>query len=486
MLSSILGDFQYLLSYLFIINILIAFIIIFLERKDPSSTLAWIMILFLVPGVGIILYILLSQNLSKKKIFRLTILEQRILEESLEKQIEEFKTNCYQFKNETIYNYCDMIRFHQVHSHSFFTDDNTISIYTDGKEKFDDLIKTIYSSKSSIHMMYFIFKNDTLGKEILDALTQKASEGVEVRLLLDAVGSKKMTKWVLKDFIKAGGKIAYFFPTTLGLINFRVNYRNHRKLVIIDGKTGYLGGFNVGNEYIGKKESIGYWRDTHLKITGSAVFDMQTRFLLDWRNASKEDVDVSLLYYSPDSDLGDAAIQIVSSGPDSKHEQIKQGFIKMISKAQNSIYIQTPYFIPDASILESLKIACLSGVDVRIMIPNKPDHFFVYWATYSYIGELLEVGAKVYIYEKGFLHAKNICVDGVTSSVGSANFDIRSFRLDFEINAFIYDAETTKELEEIFKKDMYFSSELTYDLYLQRPWTIKVKESISRLLSDVL
>ncbi len=485
MLNSFIAGFQSALFYLFIINILLAFAIIFLERKNPSSTLAWIMILFLLPGFGILLYFMLSQNFSRKKIFKLKILEQRIIEESLETQIKEFNNEDHCLGNPKINNYCDMIRLHQIHSHAFYTDDNRVDIIIDGKDKFSSLLSDIYSAEKSIHMMYFIFKNDSLGKDILKALSEKAAQGIEVRLLLDAMGSRHMTKKSLEQFTNSGGKIAFFFPSRLG-VNFRLNYRNHRKLVIIDGQIGYIGGYNIGNEYIGKKKKLGYWRDTHLRVTGSAVFDMQTRFILDWRNASKEDLDISLGYYKKRPEVGNVAMQIVSSGPDSKHEQIKQGFIKMISKAEKNIYIQTPYFIPDQSILESLKIACLSGVDVRIMIPNKPDHIFVYWATYAYVGELLEMGAKIYIYENGFLHAKNICVDGVASSIGSANFDIRSFRLDFEVNAFIYDESTTKKLEEIFVKDMYLCSELTPDIYLQRPFTIKIKESVSRLLSDIL
>lgn len=474
------------ISILFIINFIISCFIIFLERKDPSSTLAWIMILFLVPIVGIILYILFSQNLYRKKIFRFKILEKRILETSLENQIDEFRSDTFIFKQKEIEEYKDMIHLHQIHSNALFTQDNHIKIFTEGKEKFHDLLTDILKAETSIHMMYFIFQNDTLGKDIIHALTKKAKEGLEVRLLIDAMGSKKVTPRVLKNYMDAGGKVSYFFPSKLKIFNLKLNYRNHRKLVIIDGKIGYLGGFNVGNEYLGKKEKIGFWRDTHIKVTGSAVYDMQTRFILDWRSASKEDLDISLGYYNEPMRSGHSGIQIVSCGPDSVSQQIKLGYFKMITSAKKNIYIQTPYFVPDDSILEALKAACLSGLDVRIMIPCRPDHAFVYWATYSYIGELLAVGAKVYIYENGFLHSKMISIDGKVASIGTANFDIRSFRLNFEVNAFIYDTVTTRELEEIFIKDMYLSSQLTRDLYMERPLIIRFKESVSRLLSNLL
>lgn len=418
--------------------------------------------------------------------FRFKILEKRMLESSLKKQIEDFKTNTFVFKQKEIEDFGSMIYLHQIHSHALFTQDNQIKIFIDGKEKFKELLSDIQKAEYSIHMMYFIFQNDTLGKCIIKALTEKAREGVEVRLLLDAMGSKKITHNVLREFHQAGGKVAYFFPSKIKIFNLKLNYRNHRKLVIIDGKTGYIGGFNVGNEYLGEKKKIGYWRDTHIKVSGSAVYDMQIRFILDWRSASTEDLDISLGYYNEPQLSGHSGMQIVSSGPDSTHQQIKLGYLKLISSAKKNVYIQTPYFVPDDSILEALKVACLSGLDVKIMIPCRPDHAFVYWATYSYIGELLGAGAKVYIYENGFLHSKMICIDGKVSSIGTANFDIRSFSLNFEVNAFIYDTLTTALLEDIFTRDLYLSSELTKELYMERPLSIRFKESISRLLSNLL
>ena len=223
-----------------------------------------------------------------------------------------------------------------------------------------------------------------------------------------------------------------------------------------------------------------------MKLMGSCVQDMNARFILDWRFASKENIVISQAYYDEPFQAGTTGVQIVSCGPDSSKEEIKHGYLKMISSAKKNIYIQTPYFVPDASILEALKTAVLSGVDLRIMIPCMPDHMFVYWATYSYVGLLLNLGAKIFIYDEGFMHAKTICVDGEVASIGSANFDIRSFRLNFEANAFIYDAAEVYKLEAIFETDMMKSHELTKHLYRTRSLMIKFKESISRLLSDLL
>ena len=249
--------------------------------------------------------------------------------------------------------------------------------------------------------------------------------------------------------------------------------------MIIDGKIGYMGGFNVGDEYLGLNKKFGYWRDTHLRIKGSAVYAIQTRFILDWNQAShRHDIAYSPKLFPTTETTGTFGMQIVSSGPDSEWEQIKYGYIKMISSAKKSIWIQTPYFIPDTSVLDALKIAALTGKDVIIMIPNKPDHPFVYWATYFQIGEMLKAGAKVYIYNNGFIHAKTIIVDGKLSSVGTANIDVRSFRLNFEVNAFLYDESIAASLTESFKKDVLVSTELTIEEYRKRPWYIKIKESI--------
>jgi cardiolipin synthase A/B len=475
-----------LISGLFLINFVIALTIIFLERKNPSATLAWIMILFLVPVAGIILYFLLSQNIARQRIFRMTKYEEAIINASLNEQINAIRRGELVFNNPESKKWQDMIRLHQTYSESFFTQDNKISVLTDGSHKFDSLIKDLKAAKQTINVMYFIVKNDSMGRLLIDTLTQKAREGIEVRFLIDAMGSRQISRKNLEPLRQAGGQFAFFFPPMFKYLNLKLNYRNHRKLVVIDGAVGYLGGFNVGNEYVGKKKKFGFWRDTHLRLMGSCVQDMNARFILDWRFASKENIVISQAYYDEPFQAGATGIQIVSCGPDSSKEEIKHGYLKMISSAKKNIYIQTPYFVPDASIIEALKTAVLSGVDLRIMIPCMPDHMFVYWATYSYVGILLNLGAKIYIYDEGFMHAKTICVDGEVASIGSANFDIRSFRLNFEANAFIYDAAEVYKLEAIFETDMMKSHELTRHLYRNRPLIIKFKESVSRLLSDLL
>ena len=468
------------------VNFLIAFVIIFLERKNPSASLAWIMVLFMLPGFGILFYAFFSQHISRQKIFHLTDYEHHVLNQNLEAQISSIRSKNFEFNNNVEKKWQDMILLHQTYSKAFLTQNNRVFLLTDGNHKFQSLLQDIKAARKSINVMYFIIKNDFVGQELIQALTEKAKEGVKVRLLLDAMGCRQIRHKQLAEFKKAGGMYAYFFPPKLKFLNLKLNYRNHRKLVIIDGEIGYLGGFNIAKEYLGQKKKFGYWRDTHLRLMGNCVQDMNARFILDWRFAKKEDLRLESAYFGTLPDMGETGIQIVSCGPDSRNPEIKRGYLKMITSAKKNIFIQSPYFVPDSSIIESLKNAIYSGVDVRIMIPDKPDHFFVYWATMFYVGDLLRAGAKIYIYRNGFLHAKNICVDGEVASVGSANFDMRSFYLNFEINAFIYDAEEVYKLESIFEEDMAVCEELTEKKYNARPITVKVKESISRLLSDLL
>lgn len=278
-----------------------------------------------------------------------------------------------------------------------------------------------------------------------------------------------------------------FFPSLLRPLNFRINNRNHRKLCIIDGMTAYIGGFNVGDEYLGLDKKFGYWRDTHLRITGNAVNHIQGRFILDWHQAGKHKRgDYEEFSFYTGGHTGTSPVQIITSGPNSETEHLKNMYIKLILSARKSVYIQTPYFIPDTSFMDACKIALLSGVDLRIMIPNKPDHPFVYWATWAYAGDLLNYGAKILLYENGFLHAKTIVADGEVASVGTMNIDSRSFRLNFEVNAIVYDRQVAAQLEDLFLQDSLLSSGLTPERYKERSLMIKLKEGISRLLSPIL
>ncbi|WKY45459.1 cardiolipin synthase [Eubacteriaceae bacterium ES2] len=474
----------------FIINITLTFTIIFLERKNPQSTYAWLLFLWIIPVLGFIFYLFFSQNLTKQKIYRYNTPEMIRYHEVLKKQRRSILKMPIIDPDSPVERYRETIQFHLNVSEALYTKNNSIDIFIDGHKKFDALFHAMESAKEHIHVEYYIIKNDSLALRMMDILTRKAMEGVEVRLLFDAMGGRYLSRQVLNRFISAGGKVGEFFPSRFRLLNFRVNYRNHRKIVVIDGNIGFVGGFNVGTEYLGENKNMGYWRDTHLKITGSATHELQLRFLMDWRASSNEELlidDENLSQYLPAiAPKNGCGIQIVSSGPDKINQQIKQGFVRLITNAQSYVLIQTPYFVPDESIMEALRIALLSNIDVRIMIPNKPDHIFIYWATLAYVGELIEYGAKIYIYDKGFLHAKTIVVDDSVSSVGSCNFDVRSFGLNFETNAFVYDRGVATKLKKHFVDDLKYCTHYDLEKYNHRGKLIKIKESISRLFSPLL
>lgn len=477
-----------LMQLIYFINILLAIFVVFQERKNPSTTWAWIMVMLFIPLLGFILYLFIGQDMRKRKIFTKKE-EQDQFYQLLNGQKKRLRQHRNEFNDSFLQDYHAIIHLHLVAHESLYTQDNKVDIYTDGYDKFDNLFEDIKNATEYVHVQYYIIRGDELGHKFISLLIEKAKQGLDVKLLYDGMGCLWTPKGMFEDLSEAGGKVVCFFPPFIPYINLRVNYRNHRKICVIDGEKGYTGGFNIGTEYIGLNKKMGYWRDTHLRIEGSAVQMLELHFLLDWRFASKEVIplDTYISYTTPSkAHIGSTGIQVVSSGPDSKWPSIRNGFLKMINQAKRSIYLQTPYFIPDDSLLESLKVAALSGIDVKIMIPNKPDHPFVFWASLSYMSELLQAGARCFTYDKGFLHAKTLVIDEKICSVGTANFDIRSFKLNFEVNAFIYDEKTSKKIASSFEADILDSIELTQEVYDKRGTIIKFKEAISRLLSPML
>ncbi|TVY03295.1 cardiolipin synthase [Cohnella terricola] len=474
------------LGLVLILNMALASVVIFRERRDIGSTWAWLLVLYFIPYLGFILYLFLAQNYKRIRLFEWKEIDRIGTREEAREQLARLSEGESVMRNVSAIEYRELVVMHLNANHAVLSENNGVELLMDGKLKFESLFRDIAEAKDHIHIQYYIIQRDELGAKLIKALTEKARGGVTVRLLYDELGSRSVNKRFLQELRDAGGIAEAFFPSKFRMINFRLNYRNHRKLVIIDGKVGYVGGFNVGDEYLGLAPKFGYWRDTHLRIRGEAIHAMQIRFILDWNQASRADIHYSPNLFPEPEAAGTAGMQIVSSGPESKLEYIKNGYIKMISSAKRSICIQTPYFIPDAGFLDAVRIAVLSGVEVKIMIPDKPDHPFIYWATLSHIGELLKLGVSVYLYRNGFIHAKTIVVDGKIASVGTANMDVRSFKLNFEVNAFIYDEDISERLEEAFKEDVDQSEALTLERYAQRSRWIRIKESVSRLVSPIL
>lgn len=479
---------DWIMSNLIYINIILAILIVFFQRREPMTVWAWLLVLYFIPILGFLLYLVLGQDLHKKHMFKMKEIEDE-MNYAIRKQEETIYKNEFEPENEEMSRFSNLILYNLEASHAVYTTDNEVSIYTDGNDKLKAVLEEIKKARHYVHLQYYIIKNDEMWKPIEDLLEQKVKEGVEVRILYDSMGCRSMKASDWKRIRSKGIITGEFFPAVLKKFQMRLNYRNHRKIIIIDGKSAFVGGFNIGREYLGlNQKKFGYWRDTHLKISGSAVLSLHIRFILDWNYATKQNLFVQDKYFVEQEGMvkGRNAIQIISSGPDSKVPNVRDNYLRLIHMAQNHIYIQTPYFIPDESVLDALKIAASSGVDVRVMIPCKPDHPFVYWCTYSYIEDLLEAGAKCYTYDDGFLHAKTLTVDGLVSCVGTANMDIRSFKLNFEVNATIYNQDTAYKLEQIFLNDLKRCTHVTPYVYASRSLLIRFKEQFCRLLSPLL
>lgn len=469
------------------LNLLFCIAIVFFERKSPKSVWAWLLLLYFVPVVGFVFYLLLGADMKKRKMFRIKEVEDHI-NEAIRQQEHQLKSLNLEELDSNISNYADLVMYNLKTSGAVITGDNDVEILTDGNKKFDQLIEDIKNAKQFIHIQYYIIKNDVLFERIHQELVKKVAEGVEVRILFDSMGCRTVSHSYWKQLNEEGIKTAEFFPAFFKRLQLRINYRNHRKIVVIDNKIGYVGGFNIGKEYIGLDEKFGYWRDTHLRIQGSGIVSLHFRFLLDWNYAAKENLFGNRKYFERlyPGKKDNCLMQIISSGPDTTRQLIHDNYLRLIHKAKERIYIQSPYFIPDESVMDALMIAVQSGVEVNIMIPCKPDHPFVYWATYSYIGDLVMAGANCYTYDNGFLHAKGIVVDGKVFCYGTANMDIRSFALNFEVNAVVYNEAKAREMEESFLGDIKMCTKITKNMYAGRKLSIRLKEQMCRLMSPVL
>ena len=464
------------MEHLLFINIFLSIVIVFFERREPRTVWTWLLLLYFIPVLGIFLYFMIGHDFHKQHMFRTKEIEDAMYS-AISKQEETIIRDEFEPKNPRLKKYLDVVLMNLGAADAVYSADNDIEIYTDGKEKFKALYDEMEKAREYIHIQYYIIRNDELWQTFEKLLIEKVRQGVEVRLLYDSMGSRSMKKSDWKRLKEAGIQVGEFFPALLGRLQLRMNYRNHRKIVVIDGRTAFVGGFNIGREYVGLDPKFGYWRDTHLQIRGSAVLSLHIRFILDWNYATKQNLFITDRYFREcgEERQGEEAVQIIASGPDSKWQNIRNVYLKMISKARKNIYIQTPYFIPDETILNAIRIAAMSGVDVRVMIPCKPDHPFVYWATFSYIGDLLEAGAKCYTYDNGFLHAKGMVVDGVVSCYGTANMDIRSFRLNFEVNAVVYSEKTAERLEALFLEDLKVCTRVTQKLYGRPSYMVRFK-----------
>ncbi|MCY9805954.1 cardiolipin synthase [Lentilactobacillus senioris] len=483
-------DWQAVFNVIVVVNAVLAIITVFKEKRDIAAIWAWLLVLIFLPIVGFVAYAFVGRQLPQNRLFRLHNHVQMQINDRLTEQRkqagnqDQTPADLVAEKNQTV------VQMFKETDAAFLARKNKVKVFTKGTDLFHRLIEDIEAAKKSIHIEFYTFYNDQIGNEILNLLVKKAQEGLEVRVIYDSWGSLGTTRKFFEPLRKAGGYAYPFLNTHSAILDFRLNFRDHRKIVVIDGMIGYIGGYNIGDQYLGRKKKFGNWRDTHLRIIGSGVFGLQSRFILDWNATSPHDqineAQVDPKYFPVTTTKGLVDMQIVSSGPNSEMQQIKMGYIKMILKAKQYCWIQTPYLIPDDSVLDALRIAAKSGVDVRIMLPCMPDHAFVYRATQYYAHQLADEGVKIYYYQNGFLHAKTMVIDGEIASVGSANLDYRSFKLNFEINAFLYDEKLAAELTDIYQNDISFSELQTPEMFEQQSTWLKFKQTFSRLLSPIL
>lgn len=458
---------------------------IIFRYQDTSKIIAWIFVLISFPIVGLIgqIYLsreyLLGKKLSEKEHKDIKRLKETGLLEN------DYSTKMNQIKNEeVIKEKLKIVKMLSNNSKALLTDKNQLTLLNNGKATYDALLKAIENAQEYIHLEYYIIENDKIGNKVKDALIKKAKEGLEIRLIYDGLGSSGLGSKYKNALKEAGVKMATFRSVSWLYFATKINFRNHRKIAVMDGKIAFVGGINIGDNYI-EDPDLGFWRDTHLQLEGEAAQTLQAIFLNDWCHASQEKLDMKK-YLQCHPVENKQWVQIAASGPDSEWSSTLQAFFAAISTAEDHVYIATPYFIPTESILTSLCVAALSGIDVRLIVPKESDSSIVKWATRFYVKPLLKAGVKVYFYTRGFIHSKVMMVDDVFGSVGTANMDIRSFDQNLEVNALLYDKEIVADLKKAFLQDIKDSEEVTMEDYENRSYLDRVKERAANMVSPLL
>jgi len=476
----------YLITLLYSAIIIGVIYTIIMENRNPVRTLAWILVLLLVPVIGLLFYVYFGMNYRKVKMFSMKELgDFKWLQYMSEDQKQHIKKADF-LKKEDMESVRRLMTLLLNNSKALLSRYNTVEVLNNGEETFKSIFLAISKAKKYIHLEYYIIEQGELEERLKNLLIKKAKEGVEVRVIYDDVGSWTLPYIDIQEMQEAGIQIYPFLPVRLPLFTNKVNYRNHRKIVIIDGDTGFIGGLNFADRYLHGLPGIGIWRDTHLKIKGECVTSLQIIFLTDWYFVRQE-VLLNKEQYLPNKRVdGNTVIQTVASGPDSDWTSIQQAYFTLVNLAKEYVYISTPYFMPGETTLNSLKTAAMSGVDVRIMIPYQSDSKLTYWCTNSYIEELLDAGVRVFQFRKGFNHSKVILVDGLVSSVGTANMDMRSFEQNFEVNMIIYDRNVHRKLTTDFLNDLKGCSEISIQQWKFRPKRNRIKESLARLFAPLL
>jgi cardiolipin synthase len=459
--------------------------VVLLTKKETTSALAWCLLVFFLPIFGSIFFLLfgyqqvhlpLMRKRRHKKRFRLSAASAPAEGDAAGPPDEGWG---------------GMARLARRFGGPPVAQGNHVTFYYEGTPAFDAMLDAVRSAKHHVHLEYFIFKNDGIGRTFLDLLAEKARQGVEVRLLYDAMGSRKLHRADLEALRAAGGRTNLFLPVNPFRRHIQVNLRDHRKILVVDGRVAFTGGLNVGDEYLGLVKRFGFWRDTHLRLEGPAVAALQRVFIEGWDFAAGERLEGQAYFPPPDESagrqgIGPVPVQVIQSGPDQERKAIREVYFAAVLRAKQRLWIASPYFVPDAGLLDALCLAGYLGVDVRLLCQYHPDKWIPYFTGRYYWSEVLAAGVKVYQYTRGMMHSKMVLVDGEWATVGTANLDNRSLHLNFEVNCLFYSPAVTAELEEAYRRDLSYSIRLEREVFARRPVAGRLVENASRLLSPVL
>jgi cardiolipin synthase len=470
----------YIAVTLYILLGIFIIIRLLLNGMRPTKTLAWLLTIFTIPVGGIFLYLMFGRNRRKNKLFQL-----------------KHTPKITSYITKTLHQYSPITReeYHEHHKiislitkNSYFAPStgNDVKLLKNGEATFRAIFEALESAEHFIHLEYYIFEEGELTSGLFDLFQKKVKNGVKIRVLYDGIGSMSLSKKYIKKLQDIGVEIHKFLPIKFGKFLSSINYRNHRKIIVIDGKIAFTGGINVSDKYVKGDPDLGVWHDMHLQLKGPAVHSIQAIFAMDWYMISANDEILSTSYFHHCQKTEGSTVQIVHSGPDSDFSATQQMYFSIINEAKEYIYITNPYIIPGESILDALKVASMSGIDVRILLSEKSDNVIVKWCIRSYFEDLLQAGVKIHLFSQGFIHSKTIVADNTISSVGTTNLDVRSFEQNYEINAVIYDDNFAIALRDDFLTDIKNSKLLDFDTFKQRPWSEKLKEGFAKIFSPVL
>lgn len=474
-----------IIAYFLLAIVLVRKLLLFGVR--PTKTLGWLLVIFTIPVAGMLFYFILGRNRRKNKFY--------VLKESKEisAYLETVKKYYTRLGNNGVENIPAPIRDHiklvkLIAKTSKFMPSlgNKLTLLKNGQITFESIFKAIENAEKFIHIQYYIFEDGELADRFLSLLQRKTKAGVEVRFLYDDLGSKTLSNKYLNLLKDAGVEVYGFLPIRFGRFLSSINYRNHRKIVVVDGLTAFTGGINVSDKYLKGDIVLGTWHDLHLQLSGPVVNSLQAIFAMDWSFASGREDILTKKYFFNYPKPGKSIAQVVSSGPDSDFAAIRQLYFSVINKAKKYVYIANPYIIPGEALMEALQVAALSGVDVRLMLSENSDGFLAKWSVRAYFQNFLEAGVKIYLYPNGFLHSKLMLSDDKLTTIGTANLDLRSFEQNYEVNVLVYERALTKELKNDFLNDCEKSKQLYYQAYLRRPMTQRFKEGLAKVFSPIL